>query len=513
MHIGSVLRDDQGDTLSPFKKRTLPTSRVGNGNELDDPFGPSDVNASPNSFLESIQQQSTGNVPRGHSEVSPTQVSLFVRFLPHSDLTLVQETEAYRLRIQAIDSQQAQTAHDEIVSLRSDLQGSSAEAQGVEWSLKRAELTRASLEHRLTDSDTRLSTVFQDLDQARETISVLEQQAVEKAAAASRAELDRDSAEADVTSLREQVQSLETAIVSEKSVATDLKDDLQKTSERKDAFEAAANAKDQEIRRLEQEIDCLRRQIEESITLKGKLLHKILGLESTLCETKAELSATQEDASRLTTSLVESKASREGFLEQVASLRSSLAQQRTESTQELSNLRNATALSLAEKQTQVSELEFSLVVAESSLAELQDRLGTVTLSMEGERNALRSDISSLQQSLEESGGAVSRLESSHEASRLSLQSVTKELDGKRSELEALQGQSMAEAQRLAALAGALEEARGRRKRAEEEIVTMKAAKRADDEAIRRVAASYNKLRKLHVECLAEMDGLVGAVQT
>ena len=40
---------------------------------------------------------------------------------------------------------------------------------------------------------------------------------------------------------------------------------------------------------------------------------------------------------------------------------------------------------------------------------------------------------------------------------------------------------------------------------------MQAAKKADEEVILRAIASYSKLRKSHVECLAEMDGLVGII--
>ena len=280
---------------------------------------------------------------------------------------------------------------------------------------------------------------------------------------------------------------------------------------RKDAFEAAANAKGQEIRRLEQEINGFRRQTEEHVALKENLQDEIAGLESTLAETRRKLSTAQEDASQLTTSLAMSKVTRAGLLAKIASLESSLVQHRAESTQEVLNLRSAHELSLSEKQTRVSELDSSLAVAESALAELQERLENNTVSMEDERNALRSHISSLQRSLEESDGAVRRLETSHETSRLIFQNVTKELDGKHSELDALQAQFVAETQKSAALADALEEPNGRIQRVEKEIVTVEAAKKVDEEIIRRATAGYSKLRKFHVECLAEMDGLVGSI--
>jgi len=314
-----------------------------------------------------------------------------------------------------------------------------------------------------------------------------------------------------VTSLREQVQSLETAIIAEKLAVVGFKDHLQTISEGKDAFEAAANAKDQEIRRLEQEIDGFRRQTEEHVAIKGKLQDEILGLESTLAEMRAKLSTAQEDVSQLTTSLATSQVTRAGLLAQIASLESSLVQHRAESTQEVLNLRSAHELSLSEKKTRVSELESSLAVAESTLAELQERLENTTISMEDERNALRSDISSLQRSLGESEGAVRRLETSHEFSKLAFQNVTKELGGKRSELDALRTQFIAETQKSAALADALEEANGRIQGVEKEIVTVEAAKKVDEEVIRRATAGYSKLRKFHVECLAEMDGLVGSI--
>ena len=89
--------------------------------------------------------------------------------------------------------------------------------------------------------------------------------------------------------------------------------------------------------------------------------------------------------------------------------------------------------------------------------------------------------------------------------------MTEELDGKRSELEELQARFVAEARKSAALAIALEEAKGRVQSIENEIANMQAAKKADEEAIRRATTSYSKLRKLHVECLEEMDGLVGII--
>ena len=93
-----------------------------------------------------------------------------------------------------------------------------------------------------------------------------------------------------------------------------------------------------------------------------------------------------------------------------------------------------------------------------------------------------------------------------------MQSVTKELDGKRSELEVLQTQLVAEARRSAAASDAQEEADGRIHRMEEEVAIMEAAKKVDEGVIQRVNRSYSKLRELHVGCLAEMDGLVGIVQ-
>jgi len=316
---------------------------------------------------------------------------------------------------------------------------------------------------------------------------------------------------ADIVSLRELVQSLETAIISEKLVTADLKDDLQTTSERRDALEIVANAKDQEIRRFEQVVGGLRQQIEEHVAFKRNLQDKISGLESILSETRMKLSITQEDASQLTTSLAMSQVTRVGLLAQIASLESSITQHQAEYTQELSNFRNTHALSLAEKRTRISELESSLTVAESNIAELQERLKTKTSSIEDERNALRVDLSSLQRSLQESNGAIRRLETSNESSRLALQGVTKELDGKRSELEALQARFVAGVQQSAALTNGLEEAKGRVQSAENEIATLRAAKKADEEVIRRATISRNKLRSFYVEYLAEMDGLVGII--
>jgi len=63
--------------------------------------------------------------------------------------------------------------------------------------------------------------------------------------------------EADVISLREQVQPLKTAVFSERLAVVDLKEDLQTTSERRNGFEAAANARDQEVWLLQQEVDRL----------------------------------------------------------------------------------------------------------------------------------------------------------------------------------------------------------------------------------------------------------------
>lgn len=78
MRIGSALRDNQHDTLPPFRKRTLPASPVDDGSDSDDPFAPPDVNASPNSFLEFIQRRSTGSVKvtaEKSTEISTTPVS------------------------------------------------------------------------------------------------------------------------------------------------------------------------------------------------------------------------------------------------------------------------------------------------------------------------------------------------------------------------------------------------------------------------------------------------------
>jgi len=177
---------------------------------------------------------------------------------------------------------------------------------------------------------------------------------------------------ADVVSLRERVRSLETAIITEKLVTVGLKDDLQTTSERRDTLEVVASAKDQEIRRFEQEIGGLGRQIEEHVALKRRLQAEISGLESTLSETRMKLSITQEDASQLTTSLAMSQVTRVELLAQITSLESSMTQHRVECTQELSSLQSTHALSLAEERTRVSELEASLAVAESNIVELQD---------------------------------------------------------------------------------------------------------------------------------------------
>ena len=316
---------------------------------------------------------------------------------------------------------------------------------------------------------------------------------------------------ADVVSLREQVRSLETAIITEKLVTFGLKDDLQTTSERRDALEVVANAKDQEIRRFEQEIWGLGRQIEEHVALKRRLKAENSGLESILSETRVKLLTTQEDVSQLTTSLAMSQGTRVGLLAQITSLESLITQHRVECTQELSSLRSTHALSLAEERTRISELESSLAVAESNIVEHQERLKTATSSIEDERNTHRIDLSSLQRSLQESNGVIGRLESFNQSSRLVLQRVAEELDGKHSELEELQARLVAEVQQSAALAIALEEAKGRVQSIENENATMQAAKKADEEAIRRATASYSKLRKLHVECLQEMDGLVGII--
>ena len=121
------------------------------------------------------------------------------------------------------------------------------------------------------------------------------------------------------------------------------------------------------------------------------------------------------------------------------------------------------------------------------------------------------DLSSLQRSLQESNGAIRCLDTSNESSRLALQGVTKELDGKRSELEALQARFVAEAQQSAALANYLEEAKGRVQSAKNEIATLRAAKKADEEVIRRATISCNKLCSFYVAYLAEMDRLVGII--
>ena len=90
MYIGTTLQDNRFDILPPFRKRTLPASRVDDGNESDDPFRQPDAGTSPNSFLESIQRHSTGNVeviPRP-SELPTTPVSRSVCPLLRLDLTL-----------------------------------------------------------------------------------------------------------------------------------------------------------------------------------------------------------------------------------------------------------------------------------------------------------------------------------------------------------------------------------------------------------------------------------------
>lgn len=91
MYIGSTLRDNQHNTLPPFKKGTIPTSHIDDGNESDDPFGPPDTDPSPNSFLESLQQNYTGDievVAKKLSETSTTPLDWFVYLLSGLDLTL-----------------------------------------------------------------------------------------------------------------------------------------------------------------------------------------------------------------------------------------------------------------------------------------------------------------------------------------------------------------------------------------------------------------------------------------
>lgn len=117
----------------------------------------------------------------------------------------------------------------------------------------------------------------------------------------------------------------------------------------------------------------------------------------------------QEDASQLTTSLAMSRVTRAGVLAQIDSLESWLKQHRAGSTQELSNLGNTHALSLAEKQIRIPGPESSLTAIEASI--------TAISSIEDERNALRINISSLQRALEESSGAVRRLEISNESAK------------------------------------------------------------------------------------------------
>ena len=340
----------------------------------------------------------------------------------------------------------------------------------------------------------------------------MEQRAAEAAEITSRAVLDRDSLEADVTSLREQIQSLETAMIAEKSTTTGLEVDLRTTSERREELEAAVNAKDQEMQQLVHEIDGLRRQIEEYVDLKGRLQGEISRLESTVHETRTELSATQESASQLTASLVTSQVARAGLLEHITSLESSLAQHREESAQELSNLQETHAHSLAEERSRVSELGSSLTAAGAGLSELRERLNNTILSMEDERNTLLSDISSLKQSLETSDRDVRCLEGSYEISRVALQDVTKELGEMRGELEALQIRFAAEVQQSVTLASALEETNGRIRRMEKETATVEVLKKADEKTIRQISTSYGKLRKFHADCLAEMDEIVGIIQ-
>lgn len=152
------------------------------------------------------------------------------------------------------------------------------------------------------------------------------------------------------------------------------------------------------------------------------------------------------------------------------------------------------------------------MVVESNFTELQESFKVTTLSIEDERKVLLSEVYSLQRSLEESDGVFRCLEHSRESSRLDLQNVTKELDGKHNELEVLQAQFAAEVQRLAAAAVALEKANGQIQRMKDEIATMEAARKADEEVMQQVSTGYRKLRELHAECLAEVDGLVGIVR-
>jgi hypothetical protein len=104
------------------------------------------------------------------------------------------------------------------------------------------------------------------------------------------------------------------------------------------------------------------------------------------------------------------------------------------------------------------------------------------------------------------------LESCYETSRVALQNVTKELGETHGELEAVQIKFVTEVQRSATLASALEETNGQIRRMEKETATMEVLKRADEETIRQVSMCYSKLRKLHADCLAEMDEIVGIIQ-
>ncbi|KAF9652471.1 hypothetical protein BDM02DRAFT_3183514 [Thelephora ganbajun] len=169
-----------------------------------------------------------------------------------------------------------------------------------------------------------------------------------------------------------------------------------------------------------------------------------------------------------------SQVTRAGLLVQIASLESSLIRHRAESTQEVSNFWNTHVLSLAEKQIQVSELESSPAVTELSLAELQEKLQAITLSMEDERDILQLDISSL--------------------------------------VAPQNAKYVTEAQQSVPLADALEGTNGRVQKAEKEIVIMVVEKKADEEAIQRLTMDYSTLRKLYVECLAEMDGLMDIIR-
>lgn len=178
---------------------------------------------------------------------------------------------------------------------------------------------------------------------------------------------------------------------------------------------------------------------------------------------------------------------------------SSITQHRAEYTEELSNIQKGHLRSHTEKRPRASELESSSAVAESSIAGPQERPRIMASSIEDERNALRADVCFLQRSLEGADGAARRLKFSNEPLRLTLQNVTEELDEKRSELGALQQQSVDR------LATALERA-NRWAQCRE-----KGGSHAgdDEEAI---SASYDRLRRFHVECLAEIDRLVGIAQ-